>query len=493
MSKEIKILGKQSAIYGFGTILTRGIGFFLIPLYTHYLTPKDYGILEMIDLTCVVISFLLGMGITNSILRFHGQYTGEKDKEEIINTGLVFAIGFGAIITFSIIYHSKTFSLLIFNNVEYSYYFILAFVNVFLAIIHTHCKTIFRAKGKPELFVTVSVITAISAMVLNIYFIGILQIGIRGFYYSSVITFFPITLVLLIKQFTKVKTIFSVDKIKIMLPYGVFFLPTLLISFFISFSDRILLRIFTDLETVGFYALGSKIGMIVTFLLGYPFQQAWGAYAFEIEKKKNAKEIYSKVLVYYLFLLIFLALSIAIFSREIITVIADSAYLQAYTVIPLIAFSAVFLSVDYVIQIGILIKKKTHYLPFISGFVAIINILLNILLIPRYGMMGAATATLISFIILPITSFRVAQKIYPIQYEIGRIMKMVFLAVVLYLVSIFIDIDSMIQAIILKIVIIGSFPIGLMALNFLHDEEKAEIVRIIKVIRKGKILDAEEA
>ena len=88
MFNDIKILGKQSFIYGIGIILSRGLGFFLIPLYTHYLSPKDYGIMEMLDLIGGIISIFLAMGLTNSILRFHAFYDDQKEKDQVKATRL---------------------------------------------------------------------------------------------------------------------------------------------------------------------------------------------------------------------------------------------------------------------------------------------------------------------------------------------------------------------------------------------------------------------
>ncbi|MFQ5788171.1 MAG: lipopolysaccharide biosynthesis protein, partial [Thermodesulfobacteriota bacterium] len=459
--------------------------FFLIPLYTHYLTPADYGVLEMIDLTCTIISFILGMGITNSILRFYAEYDQKSDKEEVVNSALIFALITGIVITYVLINTSYYFSRFVLINNEYSVLFKLAFFNLFLAIIHTHCKTIFRVEGKPKTFVYTSIYTTVVALVFNIYFIAILQIGVIGFYYSSIIAFLPITIVLLFNQFKKQKITFSTKKIKKMLGYGIYFIPTLLIMFIINFSDRIFLRIYADLDTVGLYALGYKMGMIIFFLFGIPFQQVWGAYAFEIEKKKNANEVFGRIMTYYMLLGVFSALSLSVLSRELITIIADKAFIDSH-VIPFIAFSAVFYNAELVTKIGILINKKTHYLPVITGITAIINIFLNIILIPKYGMTGAATATLISFIFFPIASFVVSQRMYPIKYEVDRILKCVIFAIVLVLVSKLVNFDSLGETIVVKIFIIGCFPLVLWLMNYFHDTEKEEIKLFIYKLSKAR-------
>ena len=83
MLSELKKLSKHTLIYGTGILLGKAIGFFLIPLYTHYLTPRDYGILELLDLTGYIMGEFFGMGLSESILRYYPYYSEEKDKKAV--------------------------------------------------------------------------------------------------------------------------------------------------------------------------------------------------------------------------------------------------------------------------------------------------------------------------------------------------------------------------------------------------------------------------
>lgn len=488
MANEIRVLGKQSSVYAVGTLLSRGLGFFLIPLYTHYLSPKEYGILEMLDLTGTIISFFVAMGISNSILRFYGHYQEENEKEDMVNTGLIFALVAGGCLVAMLVACSDVFSNIIFGSNEYSLYFKFVFINIYIAQLNSHCMTIYRVRNQAKTFTIFSIISTLSAIGLNIYFLAIMSLGIISLYYSSIITFSLITSLILIKQFIRKKIVFSSDKLRRMLKYGLYFIPTLLITFVVNFSDRYFLKAYTDLQTVGVYALGYKIGMIVFFLIGFPFQQAWGAYAFQIVHKENASRLYSRIFTYYVAVLLFVALSVAVLSREMVAVMANPAFFDAYMVIPIVALAIVFFCADNVTRIGILIKEKTAYLPAINFAIAAINVLFNFLLIPRYGMMGAAFSTLISFVFLPLGSFLVSQRMYPIRYESVRLIKAVSMALMLYGVSMVLPKAGILQSILMKSLVILCFPALLYVMPFLDAEEKGHISKALTWSRQRLII-----
>jgi len=449
------------------------MGFLLIPLYTHYLSPKDYGVLEMLDLTGNILSFFVAMGITNSILRFYGYYNTPEDREEVINTALIFAIMSGGLLVGFLCLFSDNFSRLLFDNNEYSFFFVLVFINIYLSQVHTHCKTSYRVKNQAVSFTVISVVTTVLALSLNILFIAYYGLGIKGLYYASLITFSITTILLLIRQFYSTPKIsFSFPKLLEMLKYGIYFIPTLLIAFVINFSDRYFLRYFTDLETVGLYSLGYKLGMIIFFLMGQSFQQAWGAYAFQYENDKEAPLLYGRIFTIFMFISIYIAFSMALLSKEIVVVIADPRYIDAYKVIPLIAFAAVCYASDNITKIGILITKKTALLPIINFSIATLNVFLNILLIPRYGMLGAAIATAVSFSLLPIISLAISNRFYRIDWEYAKILKLISVSLLLYASVIFIEPLNWHYAVPIKLfIIVFLFPVALFVSHFFTKDD----------------------
>jgi O-antigen/teichoic acid export membrane protein len=231
--------------------------------------------------------------------------------------------------------------------------------------------------------------------------------------------------------------------------------------------------------------LGCKISMIVSFLIGMPFELVWGAYAFEIEKKEFAKEIFAKILTYVIILSVFIALSISVLSKEIITIMASPSFIGAYVIIPLITTSIVLQISTNVVRIGILIKRKTFYLPVISSIIALLNVILNFALTPRYGMIGAAAANVLSFSVFPLMSYLISHRLYPIRFEFSRIFKIVSIALGIYLISLLASGHGLWQSIFLKVILVAMFPITLLLFGFFEQTEKEHISKAAIIIRES--------
>ena len=471
MLSELKKLSKHTLIYGTGILLGKAIGFFLIPLYTHYLTPKDYGILELLDLTGYIIGYFLGLGINQAILRYYNITNKKEERDEVLSTALIFNIFFGTFLVSVLLPTSKILSRYILGSTQYAYLFSLLFINLLLGSVLGLAKTILRAQQKSLFFTIISLTHTLIAISLNIYFVAIVKIGIKGILYSTLITSILLGSYLTAQILRKCGLKFRVSKLKDMLKYGIPFVPAGISAFILNWSDRYILRLYCNMETIGLYALGYKMGMIIVFLITVPFNLIWNAYIFEVQNRPDAKQIYAHFATYFLFLLFSVGLAISIFARELIVIIADPAYLNAYKVIPLIVLSMVFMCSDNVFQVGLLIKGKSGYLPLTRGLAAIINIILNFLLIPKYGMIGAAFATAISFFICAIAILYAAQKVYYINFEFIRILKISLSAIVIFEISTFVSIDNLWLSIVIKSSILCIFPIILHILKFLTTEE----------------------
>jgi O-antigen/teichoic acid export membrane protein len=482
MFEELKKISSQTLIYAVGILLSKAIGFFLIPLYTHYLTPEDYGILELLELTSFFAGFFIAMGIHNAILRYFAYYDQTRNKYEVISTAILFVSFSGFFITIILVIFSNFFSQLVFDTVKYSYLFSIVFVNLYFGILLELCRTSLRAEGKSVLFTILAVIYTFFAVSLNILFIVVLRLGIKGILYSTFIVQLILLFYLAIYFYPKTKLHFSFSKLKPILKYGIPFIPTGIFLFILNWADRYFLKIYANLEIIGLYSLGYKIGMIVVMLGGFPFSLFWNAYMFDVYKKPDAKKIYSNVMTYYFLVLSFIALGLSCLSKELITILADPAFLKSYLIVPLISFAMVFMTLDNILRVGILTSNKTHFLPYVEGFAAVVHIGLNFLLIPSFGMVGAGISTLLSYVIRANATIFVSNRFYPIQFEYKRLLLIIANVAILIFVSKIIRSETLGWAIAGKILIVLIFPVLLYLTNFFQLDEKNYIkYNIIKI------------
>jgi O-antigen/teichoic acid export membrane protein len=482
MLSELKKLGKHTIIYGTGMLLGKAIGFFLIPLYTHYLTPKDYGILELIDLTGFVLGYLMGLGIDQAVLRYYNITKKKEGKDEVLSTALIFAMLFGLFIVSILLPASKILSRYILDSTQYTFLFLLLFVNLFLGSILGLAKTALRAQEKSISYTAISLIYTVIAVCLNIYFIAIAQLGIKGILYSTLITSMLLATYLAVQILKESGLKFRVSRLKEMLKYSMPFVPNGILAFILNWSDRYILRIYCDMETIGLYALGYKMGMIIVFLIASPFNLIWNAYIFEVQNRSDARQIYARFATYFLLLLCSAGLAISVFARELIIIISHPSYLNAYKVIPLIVLSMIFMCSDNVFQVGLLVKGKSGYLPVTRGLAAVANVALNFFLIPRYGMLGAAWATAISFFVCAVVILYIAQKIYYINFEFIRLLKLTLAAIIVFQLSSFVSSDNLWLTIVIKFGILCLFPIFLYVFKFLNTEETVFLKDRLKIL-----------
>lgn len=484
MLSELKKLGKHALIYGTGILLGKAVGFFLIPLYTHFLKPKDYGILELLDLTGYIIAYILGLGLDSALLRYYSLFEDDKDKRAVISTAFLLQLVLSMLLFF-LLYNSRYYlSSCILGSTIYVSLFPILFVSLFLASLNGLLKVALRAQQKSMEFTLVSVIYTAVALSLNILFVAFLKLGIKGILYSTAITSALSLLYLIPRIITYCGLSFHLSKLKRMLKYGVPLVPAGIFVFILNWSDRYVLRLYCDMDIIGLYSLGYKIGMIVAFLIAGSFHLIWSAYMFEVQKKDNAKEIYARVTTYFILLICTLGLAISIFSREIILIMADSAYLNAHKVVPLIVLAMTFMTTDNVFRTGILLRGKTVYLAISTALAAIINIALNFLFIPNYGMMGAALATSISFFIYSIVILFFAQRAYYINFEFLRLSKIALAAIITFGLSSFVSIENLSASIIVKSCVLCIFPVLLYISRLLLEEEAVFIKRRWRILHK---------
>lgn len=480
MLEDIRKLFKHTSIYAMGSILSKAIGFLMIPVYTRFLIPQDYGILELLSMTTEVISLFLGMGLTLAVLRFYYLYDEERERKEVISTALLsamFAYGFAFALLISF---SQGFSRLLFSTGRYSFYFKIVFINMFLASGIEIPLCFIRAKQRSMFFVALATVKLVSQLSLNIYFVVYLRMGILGILYSTLISSALMSLYLTSTTLKEVGLHYSIHKLLQMVAYGGPMVFSSLCAFILTFSDRYFLNHYCNLTDVGIYSLAYKFGMIMPALLIGPFGNIWSVQMFEIAKKEQAKEIFSKIFKYFGFVLLICGLAISLYIKDVLRIVSDPTYFSAYRFVPIIAFAYIIYGWFYVVQLGILIEKKTKYMALATATAAGSNIGLNFALIPHFGGMGAAWATVLSFIVRFSLVYLFSQKFYYVKYKWHKMGKALACAFVLFLIGTSVNTNSQVFSICFKTAILGFFPIILYAVGFFSANEKKVIIKFVK-------------
>ena len=319
MKTEIIKLAKHSLIYGFGIFIGKAASFIMLPVYTRYLTPADYGTIELLITTVDIVAMIAGVGLAATIFKYYSEYESEYDKKEVISTAVIMKLILAFIATTFGIILSPQISQIIFHRADNAFYFRLVFAILLLqqGVILIPLMFI-RAIQNSKLFVVINAVKLILQVALNVYFLVVLEMGILGVLISTVIAEFVVGFYLFAYIFKKVGFQFSIEKCKKMTRFGYPFMFVSLSGFILTYSDRYFLNAFGDLETVGIYALGYKFGFLMFYLAVTPFMQIWQPERFEIAKQDDALRIFKKVFLYFSIVIVSLSLLISIFVKDLL-------------------------------------------------------------------------------------------------------------------------------------------------------------------------------
>jgi len=478
-----KIL-KHSSIYIFGMILSKAVSFILLPLYTRYLTPEDYGVLGLIYMTSDVLTMLLAMGLTASVLRFYSAEEIQENKNKVISTALIAGsilfVGIFGILSF---YAGLT-SQIVFGSTDYTPHCrLMYFTMVLFATIEVPLAYL-RASARSFEFVIINTVRLVLQLGLNIWFIVFLGQGVLGVLYSTLITFVVISAYLVFMTIKSCGFHFSFEMFKKMIVYGFPLIFAEVGAFIITFSNRYILNAYSTLTEVGLFNLGYKFGMVVTMMFLIPFHQHWAAEMFEIDKRSDKERAFARVFTMVMGISLILLFGVSVYVREVIKVMSNPEYLDAYKVVPIICLAYFFSGMMDYVQLGVLIKKRTKYVAYSTAVAAGICLLLNFALIPYFGMYGAAGATVAAFLARFILTYIWSQKLYPLKYEWSRIIVLFFYTAVILLASLYFSFDNAVYGFAKDTLFLAVYLV-VVYLAWLNPNERQLAVQILKKPRQA--------
>lgn len=481
MIKHFKKLGKHTLVYGFTGIIPALVGLILVPLLTRTFSPSDYGIIE---LTLLVVSFLVSILILGFDAAVAFYFYKEEDKLErkiIVSTGFYFILTVSLIIIVGLSFFVDFISFAIFKETGYNSVLFVAFLVAFFTLLNSFFGKLIRIYLKPYNYFYLITSTSFLSFLFILFFVLKTNLGIIGIFYGYLLANIFSLFLGFGLTFSSYTLSFSRSILKSLLIFG---LPLVLVSIFslvLTLADRFFLASFMTLRDVGIYSVGIKISHILFLVIG-GFQLAWSPFAFSIYKKKNANQTFAKTLKYFTIITCGIALVITIFSREIVTIIAGSEYINASSVVGLLSLATIACGSYYIVSLGVSFSQKTHHIAWTSGLAVILNIALNLILIPKFGMIGAAVTTLLSYCVSSYLLYRVSQYYYPIPFKIKEVGVIWIITIVLMICGLSFDSNNLVVDITSRIFILVVFIIAILYLKILRKDELAICLFVAKEV-----------
>ena len=430
LGPQLKRLGKHSVIYGLGGLVSRILAVLLLPLYTRYLSPSDYGKVETLIALTTVAGIVLRMGITSAFFRFYFDSPEPERRRLVLRTSFWFTMTMATIGMLIGLALSPEISDVLFGTADDADLVAAAFVGLWCGMNYEQLTSLFRVEERSVAFVSASLTNIFLTIGATLLLVVALDKGPIGVIVGNFTGTLLVYAALLGYRREQLGLQFDRGLLRRMNHFGVPLVPTALFLWVTNFSDRLFLVKLADTQEVGLYSVGVRIASAMVLLLT-AFRLAWPAFAYSIEDDREARRTYGYVLTYLVLVTTWVATALALLSPWIVDWIAAPAFESSSRVVGPLAFSTVAFAAYIVVAIGVGRAKRTQFNWVVTGAAAVVNIALNLLLIPPYGMMGAAVATIAAYATMFAGMAWWAQRIYPVPYQWRRVLTAAFTGVTL--------------------------------------------------------------
>ena len=418
---QLKRLGKHSVVYGLGGLVSRILAVLLLPLYTRYLSPSDYGKVETLIALTTVVGIALSAGIGSAFFRFYFDSPEPAARRRVLRTSFWFIMGMATLGLVVGVALASDISQLLFGTSKDAELVAASFVGLWAGMNWTQLTNLFRVEERSAAFVSASIANILVTVGATLILVVALDKGPIGVIVGNFTGTLAVYAVLVLYRREQLGLEFDRDLLRRMNKFGLPLVPSALFLWVTNFSDRIFLVKLADVHEVGLYSVGVRIASALVLLLT-AFRLAWPAFAYSIDDDAAARRTYAYVLTYLVVVTTWVATGLALLSPWIVRWITSKPdYESASRVVGPLAFSTVAFAGYMVVAIGVGRSRRTQFNWVVTGAAAIVNIALNLILIPPYGMMGAAFATIAAYTTMFLGMAWWSQRIYPVAYQWRRV------------------------------------------------------------------------
>ena len=477
LGSQLKRLAKHSVIYGLGGLVSRILAVLLLPLYTRYLSPSDYGKVETLIALTTVIGIVLRMGISSAFFRFYFDSSEPAARRLVLRTSFWFTMGMATLGLVLGLAFSGEIAQLLFGSADDRDLVMAAFVGLWAGMNYEQLTSLFRVEERSAAFVASSLTNILLTIGTTLLLVVALGKGPLGVIVGNFTGTLVVYVVLLGYRREQLGLQFDRPLLREMNRFGLPLVPTALFLWTTNFSDRIFLARLADTREVGLYSVGVRIASALVLLLT-AFRLAWPAFAYSIDDEREARRAYAYVLTYLVALTSWVATGLALLSPWIVDWITAPPFASSSRVVGPLAFSTVAFAGYIVVAIGVGRARRTQFNWIVTGAAAAVNVGLNLLLIPPYGMMGAAIATIAAYSTMFAGMAWWAQRIYHVPYQWRRVCTAVATGIALVAVGKLAG-GGLPVAVVLAL----AYPLSLLPLGFYLPSERRAIGARLRLAR----------
>ena len=428
-------------------MLTKMVSFLLLPFLTHQLPPEQFALYTLFGMAIAFIIEFLRLGLDIALLR---NYVLEKElaqRRVIFSTIWYSAVAFTTLIVLVVLAAPETWLRMVISlpagtHPEWMVYTLrLCAVVIWLDSLSAFPLMVMRGESRAVGFAAVKVTGSVAHVGFTVILLAVFHRGVAGAYEANLLSSALIFLLTLPMVLKRMRPVFNWSVFAAAAAFGLPNIPNALFFQVIELADRKILELLRTQAEVGIYSAAYKLGMALS-IVAMAFRFAWQPFFLQLADRPDAKQIYARVLTYYMAGIGWLFLLLTAFVEPLVKwnipgvgSLIDEQYWSGLGVFPVVLLAHVFNGVIGIFMVGIYLKKKMYALPFITGIAATVNVVGNILLVPYWGMWAAAWLTVASYIIMPILLHIYINRHYPVEWEWGRLSHLTAVAAGVFMIG----------------------------------------------------------
>lgn len=474
---------KDSAVYGLAGMLVRGIQIVLIPVYTRFLSPEEYGAMDYLLVFAALANLTVALEISQGVARQFADTLEPAQRRLYASTALWFTVAaFGLFSVVALLFAAPLTQLLL-DAQAWKSAFMVAVVAISVNAIFWLLQDLLRWQFKAWGYVVASAVFTLVTAGVGVYLVVVPQLGIAGIFYGQIAgaTAGIAASWLFARELYGFSFIWN--KCREMLRYSLPLVVSGIAVFANLYIDRIAIKELMGLSEVGLYGIGFRFASVVSLLL-LGFQSALTPLIYQNHKQAETPVELARIFRYYLAAALPLILLIGLYARELLWLFTTEQYYAAWQVMPVLA-AGILLANLYIFAPGLFLSKKTGHVAGINVAAALLNLALNLVLIPLLGIVGAALATTISALGAICLYMGFSQRLYPVPHDWRRIMAGCAISGIIVFASLYVPAGTTIVVEELLLKSAGFLLAAVATAGVLL--EKAEVAAVLNRLRQGTV------
>jgi O-antigen/teichoic acid export membrane protein len=422
--KKLKELAVNLTVYGIGDVAVQLASFLLLPVYTIVLSPTEYGAIALLLIVEQVVRVVNRWGIDASFMRFYYDCPDVAARRRLASTIFIFlAVASGAL-TAAGLAAAPYIARPMFGGDDFTAAFRIVLVTTVFGSVSFLPFHVLRIEGRARTFVALTFANNLATLLVKLLLVVVLRKGVIGVVLADLIVAVGLALALLPRYAALIRPVFSARVLKECLWFGLPRVPHSFAHQVIAVADRFTLSRFAPLQQLGVYNVGASLGLGLKLFLS-AFETAWAPFYFREMNAPDARQTFRTMTTYAFGFLALLVAGLAAVSHDLVRLMTMPRFYGASGIVPWIGLGVGLQGIYLLTSIGLNITKRTAYYPVATGAATAAAIGASLLLVPRYGAMGAAWSNVIAYGVLAVVGMALSQRFYPIAYEWPRIWRLV--------------------------------------------------------------------